>query len=434
MADEEGSVTPGAKEEAPPLKSTNLESFGPAKDRIRDTLKWIIGVYGAIAAVFVAGASITGLATVETGGTRFWLALVGLALTLLAISVIVWLAARVLAGSGLSVIDLARAQLRLADTDDSESEAAPTVQKLASGHQTAVVRREHEAIVGYLAGQPQLLFGAASISEVAEHFLQSRRDSDYEAPAGTEDAVAQLRTVGGWQQVVYRFGWAMRGLIAGTIATAIGIGLFVWSTSPPQPSQHEIASAVANEVDTLLKAIGAVAAASPAAGELSSPESFIVIADPELAAIYSADVDPECVGVGGFILEASADESGFVIPPVDECPGMYIPFDNDRVLRGIWDAADISERGPPAFGSAVANVDVDAVVIVDPDLINDFWDDLPAQCDPADIITILDTSEGSDLQFYSLPAPSCPTLEFELSDGVAEVAHAVNGGETGIDP
>lgn len=404
----------------------NVDSFGPAKDRIRDTLRWVIGVYGVIGSALIVGVSLADLEGLAIGTLRFWVAVTGAVLALAAVSWIVVMAARVFAGPGLSITDLAVAERRL--LGDSEPPIPPhrRYQRLAKGR-GGRGRREDETIVRYLSGQPFLYFGFGSISEITEKYLAHREDPESTVPSQLRRAVEQLRTVGGWQQTLRRFRQAMVTVLLGTLIVAMGLSSYVWAVSSSDPD-----SSASIPTDSLIQLFEELNSTSESGNTMVGIESFALVVDPDFAESYQDLIDSDCLGVGGLVVGDDTEEQLFVIPPSDSCEGGVLGFDPGRVVEGFWDLSQAPELAiSGAFGSH-ANY----VFVVDPDAAYGSWA-AEGSCDLTRTITATRVFEGSGLEFQMVGDPDCSNLQV----GPDERAFAArlsegNGdnGETGIEP
>jgi hypothetical protein len=148
----------------------STEAYGPAKDRLRDALRWVVSVFGAIAALAVAGISFPALSQLSPSSGRFWMGIGGALLAVLGATTVILMAVRVLGGPGSSLIDMARTERDLVPEIPDEFRVKGARQ------QTRLEKRENRKVVEYLRGQPQLLRRYGSINEVATEGLRTLTD------------------------------------------------------------------------------------------------------------------------------------------------------------------------------------------------------------------------------------------------------------------
>jgi hypothetical protein len=93
-----------------PEKPDGAESspLGPAADRLRESARWLVIAFGAVAAVVFAGIGIAGFGSVDpdTAPTQFWFALVGACCALLGVLAALLVAMSLAAASSLSIAEL----------------------------------------------------------------------------------------------------------------------------------------------------------------------------------------------------------------------------------------------------------------------------------------------------------------------------------------
>jgi len=81
-------------------------------DQLRETAKWIIGIFGSLGAVLVAGTQLSGIGTLDTADERFTPAVVAAAAGLICTGIIIWSATRILVSRQVSLVELATEESR----------------------------------------------------------------------------------------------------------------------------------------------------------------------------------------------------------------------------------------------------------------------------------------------------------------------------------
>jgi outer membrane protein OmpA-like peptidoglycan-associated protein len=89
--------------------SPTTSAYADAKANIRDTVKWLAASFAAIAAVVVAGSSLSGIGQLELGSWRLWVALAALAIGFLCVARALYRILQLLRADGLFASDLANA-------------------------------------------------------------------------------------------------------------------------------------------------------------------------------------------------------------------------------------------------------------------------------------------------------------------------------------
>lgn len=215
-------------EEKPQAGEASSDPFAEGVDRLRETAKWLMAVFAAIAATLLAESSLSSIGQFSWGAPRLTAALIAGTLALFAVGVVIWHAARVLAPSPVSIQRLA---------EDEEKNRKP-------------------ADVNFVQRNPQLLAGYGSVRELRDTYygLVEERDAlieqdKWDDAKKRDDRIAylggvisQLLSAVAADRVHRQFKrtvWVM--FVAGFVAAA-GIILFVWAANPPAPKQEKPAA------------------------------------------------------------------------------------------------------------------------------------------------------------------------------------------------
>jgi len=203
---------------------STLALMTKAGERLRDTSKWLIGTFGAVATVLVAGSQLSGMGKLE--GARLSAAIVGLLVALLGLGVATWIAVDIMLPEELSLKTLVEA----------EGAGAASRGTIASRY-------------------PQLLFGygptLTALQDAYNAALGKRRES-LEAnwaipPTATDDeataAKNRVEAIGQAVQAVLAVGayeslhkkWQDRRLPLFLVAALVagGIATFAFASNPP---------------------------------------------------------------------------------------------------------------------------------------------------------------------------------------------------------
>jgi hypothetical protein len=103
---------PASDEPAPRPEPAVFSGLTRATKRIRDTSRWIVASFAAVAAVVIGTAPLDKVGDLDYGSGRFWAAALGLGAVVMAITVVITCAAKVDAPVGITT-----EQLKLAETD-----------------------------------------------------------------------------------------------------------------------------------------------------------------------------------------------------------------------------------------------------------------------------------------------------------------------------
>lgn len=202
---------------ADPDSTAGSTDLSEARDLVRAAAKWFIAGLGAIGAVLVAGSQLSSVGALDTAEPRFWVALAGVAVGLLAILWAMWRVVDVLAPERWSFEDVVRAW----------DEAASSGRTPWSSRELAVGRyfREHQLALG----------GFTSPRQIQDVYDESEPDRE-----GLDDLVALMNDLlekASTVSLQTRFR-ALKGQIAaGVMVGAAGIIAFAWAANPADPAQ-----------------------------------------------------------------------------------------------------------------------------------------------------------------------------------------------------
>lgn len=185
-----------------------------ARDLVRAAAKWFIAGLGAIGAVLVAGSQLSSVGALDVDSWRFWVALTGVAVGLLAIMWAMWRVVDVLAPERWSFEDVVSAW-----------DAVPPGSAWRRGN----------AVGRYFRAHPLALGNFASPREIQGLYQESDPDRE-----GLDDLVALMNDLlekASTVSLQARFGALKWQIAAGVLAGATGIIAFAWAANPADPEQ-----------------------------------------------------------------------------------------------------------------------------------------------------------------------------------------------------
>jgi hypothetical protein len=252
--------------------SDNLEK---AAERLRDAAKWLIGAFGAVAAVIFAGltASNLGKLTTETPGHRLTLALVGAVVAIVGIAYALAVAIRLASASTITVRDLTRElkswelSLEAARKDlKADPALAPwgAVEHLIGEYEKAY--KEYDRWAKAYAESTSTRPNPAQFNKAKFHL-----ETLSEIVGGVLRTMSFLR-------LQHAFGRARIAIVVAMALAAAGALSFAWATTsvPPAGPQlgRQAVTGVLRPDDTVLKALNRQL---PAACQFKSGDSPMVI-------------------------------------------------------------------------------------------------------------------------------------------------------------
>jgi hypothetical protein len=243
--------------------------LGTAADRIRDSAKWLLGSFAAVGAILAAGLQLANIGNLNgQDQSRLVAALVGVAVTVIAIVVAIWQAGRVAAVSYVS--------LGLLSTPDYSEERAEIETDKAlilegenlgqfSQRAFAAAAAANSAFETYQQAETAVELAQANhpmppgpnAIEPAE-VVEAKRVRDEKA-AASEEAYQRAQhfakrrdsilEVASFLRVRNAYNKARNFMAAAAVAAAAGIVAFAWGANPPHPlSSGELLPATPSDV------------------------------------------------------------------------------------------------------------------------------------------------------------------------------------------
>jgi hypothetical protein len=201
-------------------QSSSSADLSASRELVRSAARWFIAGLGAIGAVLVAGSQLSSVGALSPDTLRFWLAIAGVALGLVAILWAMW-----------RVVDvLSPAQWAFEDLVDAW-DAAPAVPPTPRWWN----RRQRRSVGRFLRDHPTFLGGfdsPAAIASVYETSSPQRPGLD-DLVDLMDDLLDKASTV----DLHSRFTTLRGQIAAGVLLGAAGIILFAWAANPATPVQ-----------------------------------------------------------------------------------------------------------------------------------------------------------------------------------------------------
>lgn len=203
-------------------QSSSSADLSASRELVRSAARWFIAGLGAIGAVLVAGSQLSSVGALSPDTLRFWLAIAGVALGLLAILWAMWRVVDVLSPAQWAFEDLVAAW-----------DAAPAVPPARRWWN----RRQRRSVGRFLRDHPTLLGGFDSPAAIMAVYEESSA-----ARAGLDDLVDLMDDLLDKASTIdlhSRFATLRGQIAAGVLLGAAGIILFAWAANPAQLVQPE---------------------------------------------------------------------------------------------------------------------------------------------------------------------------------------------------
>jgi hypothetical protein len=211
-------MTDTARDEA------SSDDLTAARELVRNSAKWFVTGLGAIGAILIAGSQLSSVGALPPSSVRFYLAIAGVIVGLLAILWAMWRVVDVLAGRQWTFEDVVREWKETEDATASDASKA-TVQRSRRRHPTGWFFRDN----------PSSLGGFSSVLEVGELYDESEPDRE-----GLGDLVTLMNELVDKAATIdlhARFKALRRQIGGGVVLGAAGIILFAWAANPANPDQ-----------------------------------------------------------------------------------------------------------------------------------------------------------------------------------------------------
>ncbi|GAB2619673.1 hypothetical protein [Pseudactinotalea suaedae] len=195
-----------------------------ARDRIRESAKWLTASVGAVAAVLVAGTQLSSIGSLALGSTRFWVVVVGGLLALAGVGAVLWstIAALTAPAVGLHALTGAKPPPGVEDAlaDPYLLAGRADAAALAADYRDAIAARAQAFREHYADPDDQALRTAAQIADADVTHL--------------DGLVGTLLDVTAYQALAQQWRRSRTTLVAGAAVAAIGISMVAWAANPPE--------------------------------------------------------------------------------------------------------------------------------------------------------------------------------------------------------
>jgi hypothetical protein len=203
-------------------KKPSADPFSSAVDQMHATAKWVIGIFGAIGAVLVAGTQLSSMGQLAYNDERLGIAVLAFAVGLISVGFVIWHAARVLTEGHVTRDFLERASYTASDClDINEYASGYSINALLKGYDDDIKARN-------------TLYDADRERDLTPNEIEQVKELNGRIQY-LGGAVRQLAAAAHYNEVCKLFRSAIRTIfIAGAIG-AIAMGIFAWAVNPPTP-------------------------------------------------------------------------------------------------------------------------------------------------------------------------------------------------------
>jgi hypothetical protein len=198
-------------------------TYARGAERVREAAKWLLGTFGAIATVLVAGSQLSSIGSLKGGG-RLVVAILAAAIALIGLGIAAWLILDIMLPSRASLRDvvLNEPTNKLAERYPELLHGLPTVEKLREEYTAALKKRLDVVKKNY-------------------HFPQGASDDEVKAAANwvifLGQTVGEVEGVTAYLALESKLRNPRRRLFLFLLAAVIagGIIIFAWAANPPEP-------------------------------------------------------------------------------------------------------------------------------------------------------------------------------------------------------
>lgn len=187
-----------------------------SRETIRSAARWLVGAFGAIGAVLVAGSQLSSIGELDAGSARLKAAVIGLLVGLVAILLGISSVVNLLLPVRWSIGELAARW-----TEAGAQKDQPLDRR----------KRRKYAEISFLASNPEHMGDFGSPAELRDAY----READAEDPRLAEliAAINITTSIAAYRTLEDRFRRTRWRLAATSGIAAVGIGLFAWAANPP---------------------------------------------------------------------------------------------------------------------------------------------------------------------------------------------------------
>jgi hypothetical protein len=256
------------------------DAFEQARDRLRETIKWLVASFGAIGASLALGTQISNIGGLSAG--RLSIAIVSALGAFIGVFAAMWKAVSVLTGSHITIGDLARESERGARQMEKEK--------------SRLLRFFEE-------DNKHILRPYGSLKALYDDFLKVQEGKDDDAYNRVAEHVGVVVNAASYERLRFTFNDALRWIMVSLALAAVAILIFAWAANPVD-EEEEAATAPAS-----LEA----AAAAPYPARLSLT--------PTGREVVQSSVGPDCTGrqIDVLVLGGDRDAVDVVTLPTAKC-------------------------------------------------------------------------------------------------------------------
>ncbi|MFJ5798476.1 pentapeptide repeat-containing protein [Streptomyces decoyicus] len=193
-----------------------------ANDKIRSAAKWLLASSAAVGAALLAGSQLSNIGKLAPSEGRFWWAIAGSVVGLVAVIVAIWLATRILLPITVTIDQMVR------QWEHPKQDLAPAVRFFKND--TSYLEDYGSTPEGLKDQQKQT---EDRLTAAGQRRDQPAIDAGLVDRANLAAAVLQFEQLAQYKVLEGRFRRTLRWLILVTAMAAAGIVVFAWASNPP---------------------------------------------------------------------------------------------------------------------------------------------------------------------------------------------------------
>lgn len=214
--------------DAPAKEAAQTEGFGGSADKVREAAKWIVAAFGALGAALIASLSLSNLGSLSGGDLG--LALLGFVIGLAGTAIVIGSVSRVLTVSLASLSELSGSTVdsravALLEKNEAMLGGFESPEKLATTHLHAQKRRVDAYEKMLQASDKPTYDSNDRVFQVASRELEL-----------TSPVVERVLGLVALDQLLRRYGEALKLTALGVSIAALGVALFAYYGHGPEPN------------------------------------------------------------------------------------------------------------------------------------------------------------------------------------------------------
>ena len=203
------------------------DSFSAGAKAIRDSVKWLIASFGAVAAALIAGSQLSGIGKLPVSSARLWIAIGGGVVALAGIALAISAAMNVLTPDEITLDTLGSASL--ADVSGAINEMPEIFEGFASS--VDELRAKYSSA---LASRATAL--EASARAVNNRAVDLKATAEISSVKQLNRVVQNVLGSAGWYELKRDYRRSKLVIFLGASTAAAGIGVFAWAANPASAS------------------------------------------------------------------------------------------------------------------------------------------------------------------------------------------------------